>query len=815
MARKRWFRPIGVLAGAALLAALAVGQMSPVGATAPPAATFNTNLLLTGSNGAAEPSIRTDKFGRSFVTGPTGVGGGCPSFRVLHDGSASKFIGRPDQGAGGGDCEWAVGPQETAVTASDSVLAFSSLTLPSIPVNKSDDGGTTFGVPNAAGTQVLGDDRMWMAADPKLNSAGLADIFMTYHDVTFGGIEMSVSVDGGQTYTNNSQLITAALLPQANGLGVNSGNELGNVVARRDSAGKLTLYSIFQTSEDATTNASGTTSLNRVYEAVGTITSDTAPPVVSWANYEIYHGAPGVRLNRIFPVTVVDKAGAVYAFWTDGNHIFYKADPTGTGTTWNPLAAPGQIANPTGVVTTIMPWADAGSGGRVDVVFYGATTGAGVQPNPQDDPNNVWNVYFAQTIDGALSWTVSQASDHVIHRGPICIDGLNCNSPPALTARDRTLLDFFQVSIDPTNGAADIAYADDHAAPGSSVMYFTRQCTGDPAITGLTVKLADCKVPPPPPTPPKGTTCPGPQVLDFSGDAPNNYPAGDGANMKNLDILNAFFGTPDSTHLRVTLTLNNLSAPPPPNNFTSGIWTVYWQLNNASPSQWWFVQASSTASSITYRDGVWDSSGDTYTTVGSTSVVGAFNTGQNGTIVWTILRGDVGNPANGAKLTNSFANTGGAYLVNGTGLRFTHAADRAPDANYGADYFVGQTCQGGGGGGGGCNEADGNGDIQGQQGGNANFQSDEDACKDGDQNGEHMKDAGAGKDFSSTQVQSVQFDSSLSTVTVYGLGISNGLPVSFLIVERAPTTTTPGFYSIQLSDGYSNSGPILSGSITI
>ena len=78
-----------------------------------------------------------------------------------------------------------------------------------------------------------------------------------------------------------------------------------------------------------------------------------------------------------------------------------------------------------------------------------------------------------------------------------------------------------------------------------------------------------------------------------------------------------------------------------------------------------------------------------------------------------------------------------------------------------------------------------------------------------------MKDAGAGKDFSSTQVQSVQFDSSLSTVTVYGLGISNGLPVSFLIVERAPTTTTPGFYSIELSDGYTNSGSLLSGSIII
>src|ERR1700730_9264739 len=253
MARKRWFRPIGVLAAGVLLAGLAVVQMSPVGATAPPAATFNTNLLLTGSNGAAEPSIRTDKFGRSFVTGPTGVGGGCPSFRVSHDGSTSKFIGRPDQGVGGGDCDWAVGPQETSATitppASDGDLAFSSLTLPNITVSKSDDGGTTFSTPNPAAAQVGGDDRMWMAADPKLNAAGLADIFMTYHDVSIGQIEVSVSVDGGQTYVQNSPLITNVDPGQY--AGALAGNELGNVLARRDSAG-LTLYSISHTPDSAT-----------------------------------------------------------------------------------------------------------------------------------------------------------------------------------------------------------------------------------------------------------------------------------------------------------------------------------------------------------------------------------------------------------------------------------------------------------------------------------------------------------------------------------------------------------------------------------
>jgi hypothetical protein len=120
-----------------------------------------------------------------------------------------------------------------------------------------------------------------------------------------------------------------------------------------------------------------------------------------------------------------------------------------------------------------------------------------------------------------------------------------------------------------------------------------------------------------------------------------------------------------------------------------------------------------------------------------------------------------------------------------------------------------------GGGGGACHEADGNGSVQGKRGGNATFQSDEDSCEDHDQNGEQMKDPGAGEDFHSTQVQSVQFDDSLGTVSIYGQGVSNGLPVLFLIVEQAATATTPALYSIELSDGYVNSGSLTTGTITL
>src|SRR5438128_1952899 len=597
--------------GLLLAAALGVVPFAMSGpalaATKTTGPTFNPNLLLQGSSNAAEPSIRTDRFGHAFVIGPVGVPAGCKAFRVAHNGASAAFIGQPDHTAGGGDCDWAIGPQETSSTISpaptDDVLAYSSLTLPNITTGKSDDGGNSFGPPNVFSQQVAGDDRMWMAADPTLNSLGLADIFMTYHDVAGPqDIQLGVSVDGGFSYGQNGPIINNNDVPpgQWQGAGVNlagAGNGIGNLVTRRTAAG-LTIYSIFETPDSPADNTNqalaGTANYNRVYEAIGTVTSDTAPPVIAWRNHEIYHGPVGARYDRIFPVTAVDAAGRVYAFWTDGNHIDYKADATGTG--WNPAVAPAQIANPKTVNTAIMPWAQAGAAGIVDVVFYGASGGKGAQPNPQDDPNNVWNAYFAQSLNGGVSFAVSTASDHVIHKGPICIDGLGCNlsNPP----RDRTLLDFFQVSLDPTNGAADIAYADDHAAPGTAVIYFTRQCTGTSATTGAAL-ANDCVAPPPPAPLPQGSTCPGPQVVDFVGDAPNNYPGGDGSNIDNLDVVNAFFGTPNSTTIQVTLTIKNLAPPPPPANLVSAFWTVYWTYKGTT----YYAQATTNGPLVSYSDG--------------------------------------------------------------------------------------------------------------------------------------------------------------------------------------------------------------------
>ena len=129
-------RLLGVLAVVAL-GVLPLILLGPSAAAAKPgSAAFNPNLLLQGSTNTAEPSIRTDRFGRSFVIGPTGVPAGCKAWRVTHDGSSATYIGQPDHIAGGGDCDWAIGAQESSATISpaptDDDLAYSSLSLANI-----------------------------------------------------------------------------------------------------------------------------------------------------------------------------------------------------------------------------------------------------------------------------------------------------------------------------------------------------------------------------------------------------------------------------------------------------------------------------------------------------------------------------------------------------------------------------------------------------------------------------------------------------------------------------------------------------------
>ncbi len=121
---------------------------------------------------------------------------------------------------------------------------------------------------------------------------------------------------------------------------------------------------------------------------------------------------------------------------------------------------------------------------------------------------------------------------------------------------------------------------------------------------------------------------------------------------------------------------------------------------------------------------------------------------------------------------------------------------------------------GAGGGGTVCHAADGDGDEPGKNGGTAHFHFHHDDCNQQPES-EDFSDPSSGTDFHSTQVTAVSYDGVAHTVTIAGLGTNNGLPVAFTIVAVDSSLVPPGMFSITLSDGYSNTGNLLTGSITL
>jgi hypothetical protein len=178
--------------------------------------------------------------------------------------------------------------------------------------------------------------------------------------------------------------------------------------------------------------------LNKIYVSRSTSLG------IHWRTSLVYAAPTGTRLWNIFPALAIDPVTEkLYAAWSDGRTVSMSAS-SDHGATWT-AAVPVSIAPAN---TAIFPWL-AAYGGTVDLVYYAADSAS------KDDPSAVWHVYMAQTTDdGAhISQGLVQAAPN--HIGPICMEGFSC--PPA----ERTLLDLFEVAINPVNGMAAVAYADD------------------------------------------------------------------------------------------------------------------------------------------------------------------------------------------------------------------------------------------------------------------------------------------------------------------------------------------------------------------
>jgi hypothetical protein len=459
--------------------------------------TPNESLCLpAGAGQAVEPSMTVDSQGTIYVESIRGVPGGLDLWRWNKaadagpnaDGSLPfKYEGQPDCGIfvtafctasglapGGGDGDVAVNnPDPSNLNIPN--LAVVSLAAAEVTGSHSTNRADTFSTPDPVTAGVPFDDRMWIDAldDPN-------HVYMEYHDFgTTSQIFVQRSNDGGQTYTNAlATVVDAATEPS---VGPPTGNIAGQIKVDRSSCSSHgNLYQIFVGPDNPTDNLNNSSSfLNAAYVGVASGVSLNSP-TLSFTDYKIFScGAgstcpSGAGLGNLFPALAVDNFGFVYAVWSDNTDIYYSFSTT-LGTRWSPAIKLTQNTSQVGK-SNVFPWVAADANGHVSIAWYGANQAGNSNAVPL---STNWNVFVAETVNGhALTpvFTFSQATDHPNHTGQISTGGLFGSS-------DRSLADFFQIAIDPTNHLTNIAYADNHA--GTSVTYFTREKT---ALSGIATK---------------------------------------------------------------------------------------------------------------------------------------------------------------------------------------------------------------------------------------------------------------------------------------------------------------------------------------
>jgi hypothetical protein len=170
----------------------------------------------------------------------------------------------------------------------------------------------------------------------------------------------------------------------------------------------------------------------------------------------------GTEEGVLFPLVTIDEARTVYLVWgtqsedtaaQNGNawQIWYSYAPASSG--WTKWSKPVRLSHPP-TWMNVMPWAVAGAKGRIAAVWYGTE-----EANSLGDTHQAWDVYLSMVGDAdTANPSIEQVkvTRHPMHYGSICFAGVNCIREQG----NRNLADFFEVEVDPNDGAIVIVYDD-------------------------------------------------------------------------------------------------------------------------------------------------------------------------------------------------------------------------------------------------------------------------------------------------------------------------------------------------------------------
>jgi hypothetical protein len=450
---------------------------------APPTATFAANLTLPNSNGHAEPNMKVDSHNCLFSAAP----GGPIAWKSSNNGASFAILPNPvadETGLIGGDED--VLPFAQIGGARPDHVYFADLGISTVHIRKSTDGGASWFAPGtggAAGEVSVSSDRQWMAGD---RNGPDQTVYLWEHEFVTQVVRMNALTNDTVWAPPASGMTDPELIAPPSSTLANTvpGNMFVDPATHK-------VYGLVGAST-VTTNAVGapTGKLPNIWEADGPGTFTAGVPPGPFTNHPVFKGvidsptapAPpggaqtfGSNTANLFNGAAIDSAGNIYVSWAtpnarNGLYDVWFASSHDHGLTYY---GPFKIS-PNGTQGNV-PWITAGDNGRVEIVYYG-TTGT---EDPTTSTTDQWNVFFAQSLNAADRepvFTVSQASDHVMHVGPICNVGILCGSGT------RQLLDFFQVAVGP-DGLAHIMYADTGSSNGTPHVSYARQTGGAAALT--------------------------------------------------------------------------------------------------------------------------------------------------------------------------------------------------------------------------------------------------------------------------------------------------------------------------------------------
>jgi uncharacterized protein YkwD len=271
------------------------------------------------------------------------------------------------------------------------------------------------------------------------------------------GIRVDCSYDAGATFLQKSDAIDANHTP------ARAGFAHGNLAIDPHNH---YLYQIFSSQSLADAINPNPTGNHIVYIAVSQDGGNTFTDYTVYANPDAT-----VDYGHQFPNVSVDRAGNVYAVYTD-NHNTYYSFSRDHGQTWT---GPYRIdTGAGGQKTAIFPWSVAGNAGKLDIVFYGSDYYDGTTA-PDNYPCNdtyhcgatgvgataQWNVFFAENLNATTPgtlWTTQQVTTVPVHFGGVCEGGVACLGNKRA---NRDLYDDFSIAVSPTTNAASITYDSD------------------------------------------------------------------------------------------------------------------------------------------------------------------------------------------------------------------------------------------------------------------------------------------------------------------------------------------------------------------